>query len=166
MGDAPKDFVTDREARILQRTQNLPFDRYIAKVGSKFYPVESVIEQFLTRVGQCYGLKIADSKLRIVAEQVRFMSKYFLRKGEQLTHGAEILALSIGKAEYKELEKTKKERKYFTFQMVCEAIAAAFPNEHEEIVGGLIGMLAFDALIGHGDRHPYNWVCSCPFEKK
>ncbi len=48
MGDAPKDFITDREERIKERTQNLPFDRYIAKVGSKFYPIESVIEQFLT----------------------------------------------------------------------------------------------------------------------
>lgn len=165
MGDAPKDFVTDREERILQRTQKIPFDRYIAKVGSKFYPIESIIEQYLTHIGQCYGLKIADSKLRIVAGQVRFMSKYFLHKDEQLTHGAEILALSIGKEEYKEIEEKKMESEYFSFQMVCEAITDAFPDENEEIISGLIEMLAFDALIGHNDRHPYNWGVIVPLRK-
>lgn len=165
MGDAPKDFITDREERIALRTRKVPFDRYIAKVGSKFYPIESIVEQFLTRIGQSYGLEIADSKLRIVAGQVRFMSKYFLRKGEQLTHGAEILALSIGKAEYKQIEEQRTENEYFSFQMVCEAIEAAFPNEHTEIIGGLIAMLAFDALIGHNDRHPYNWGVIVPLRK-
>lgn len=53
MGDAPKDFITDREEQILQRTRKIPFNRYIAKVGSKFYPIESVVEQYLTHVGQC-----------------------------------------------------------------------------------------------------------------
>ena len=165
MGDAPKDFITDREERIFQRSQKIPFDRYIAKVGSKFYPIESIIEQYLTYIGKCYGLKIADSKLRIVAGQVRFMSKYFLHKDEQLTHGAEILALSIGKAEYKEIEEKKMESEYFSFQMVCEAIADAFPGENEEIIGGLIAMLTFDALIGHNDRHPYNWGVIVPLRK-
>ena len=165
MGDAPKDFITDREEQILQRTRKIPFNRYIAKVGSKFYPIESVVEQYLTHVGQCYELKIADSKLRIVAGQVRFMSKYFLHKYEQLTHGAEILALSIGKAEYKQIEEKKMESEYFSFQMVCEAIAAAFPDENDEIIGGLIEMLTFDALIGHNDRHPYNWGVIVPLKK-
>ncbi len=165
MGDAPKDFVTDREEQILRRTREISFQRYIAKVGSKFYPIESIIEQYLTHVGQCYGLKIADSKLRIVAGQVRFMSKYFLHKYEQLTHGAEILALSIGKAEYKQIEEKKMESAYFFFQMVCEAIVDDFPDEHEEIIGGLIEMLTFDALIGHNDRHPYNWGVVVPLRK-
>ena len=165
MGDAPKDFITDREEQILQRTRRIPFDRYIAKVGSKFYPIESIIEQYLTRIGQCYKVKIADSKLRIVAGQVRFMSKYFLHKSEQLTHGAEILALSIGKPEYKQIEEKKMESEYFSFQMVCEAIMAAFPDENYEIIGGLIEMLTFDALIGHNDRHPYNWGVIVPLRK-
>jgi hypothetical protein len=57
----------------------------------------------ITQIGQTYGLKIADSKLRIVAGQVRFMSKFFLkREVEQLTHGAEIFAFSLGKENYAE----------------------------------------------------------------
>lgn len=93
------------------------------------------------------------------------MSKYFLHKYEQLTHGAEILALSIGKAEYKQIEEKKMESEYFSFQMVCEAIAAAFPDENDKIIGGLIEMLTFDALIGHNDRHPYNWGIIVPLRK-
>jgi hypothetical protein len=165
MGDAPKDFVTDKEDRIAARKKSFPFSSYIAKVGSKFYPVESVVEQLITVIGECYGINIANSKLRIVEGQVRFMSKYFLRKNEQLTHGAEILALSLGKEEYEELEKEKRESEYFTFQMVCEAITNAFSEDANDIIAGLIQMLAFDVLIGHNDRHPYNWGVVVPLEK-
>lgn len=166
MGDAPKDFITDREDRLIQHSQKPPLASYIAKVGSKFYPLESVVEQLITRIGQCYGLKIADSKLRIVAGQVRFMSKYFLnRQKEQLTHGAEILALTIGKSEYEQIQNKKIESEYFSFQMVCEAVANVFPDNADEITGGLIEMLTFDALIGHNDRHPYNWGVVVPLTK-
>src|SRR5690349_15509497 len=90
-GDAPKDFITDSEYRPGHRTRRQRSESYIAKVGSKFYPNESITEQLITEIGKVYGLKIADSKLRMVDRQVRFMSKYFLnRKAEQLTHGAEI----------------------------------------------------------------------------
>src|ERR1044072_2729283 len=101
-GDAPKDFITDSEYRRGHRTRQQRSDSYIAKVGSKFYPNESITEQLITEIGKIYGLKIADSKLRVVDRQVRFMSKYFLnRKIEQLTHGAEIYEYSLGKENYR-----------------------------------------------------------------
>ncbi len=104
LGDAPKDFITDCEYREGHRTRRERRESYIAKVGSKFYPNESIIEHLITRVGQTFGLKIADSKLRMVSGQVRFMSKYFLnRHSEQLTHGAEIFEFCIGKENYAEL---------------------------------------------------------------
>lgn len=165
-GDAPKDFVTDSEYRSGHRSHRQKRDHYIAKVGSKFYPNESIVEQMITRIGQTYGLRIADSKLRMVAGQVRFMSKFFLkREVEQLTHGAEIFAYSIGKENYVELQENKKERDYFTFQMAEEAIKESFPGYEQKIMQGFVEMLTFDALIGHNDRHPYNWGVIVPIKK-
>lgn len=166
-GDAPKDFITDSEYRPGHRNRHERQVSYIAKVGSKFYPNESITEQLITRIGQSYGLRIADSKLRIVGEQVRFMSKYFLRRhSEQLTHGAEIYELSVGRENYAELADQKKEREYFSFQMTLEAINNAFPGYEQNIIPGYVEMLAFDALIGHNDRHPYNWGVVVPISKE
>jgi hypothetical protein len=35
----------------------------------------------------------------------------------------------------------------------------------ERIVAGYVEMLTFDALIGHNDRHPYNWGVVVPIRK-
>ncbi|MBS1813226.1 MAG: HipA domain-containing protein [Acidobacteria bacterium] len=165
-GDAPKDFVTDSEYRPGYRSRSQKQDRFIAKVGSKFYPNESIVEQMITRIGQTYGLKIADSKLRMVVGQVRFMSKFFLkREVEQLAHGAEIFAYSLGKENYVALQENKKERDYFTFQMTEEAIKESFPGYEQKIMQGFVEMITFDALIGHNDRHPYNWGVIVPIKK-
>lgn len=166
-GDAPKDFITDSEYRPGYRSHSQKQERYIAKVGSKFYPNESIVEQMITRIGQVYGLKIAESKLRIVAGQVRFMSKFFLKREiDQLTHGAEIFAASLGKDNYTELQQKKREREYFTFQMAGEAIRESFSEHENKIMRGFVEMLTFDALIGHNDRHPYNWAVIVPLRKK
>lgn len=166
MGDAPKDFITDSEYRPGHRSRQQRTESYIAKVGSKFYPNESIAEQLITRIGQCYGLRIADSKLRLIDGQVRFMSKFFLRReAELLTHGAEIFESCLGKEEYAQLAQKKVESEYFSFQMTCEAIGSAFPGYEVKIARGLVEMLAFDALIGHNDRHPYNWGVIVPLRK-
>lgn len=165
-GDAPKDFIRDSEHRPGHRTRKQRVERYIAKVGSKFYPNESITEQLLTRIGQVLGLTIADSKLRLVDGQVRFLSRYFLdRHNEQLIHGAQIFEQSLGKDEYAQLAEDKKEREYFTFQMVCEAIRSSFSDFEIKLVKGLVEMLAFDCLVGHNDRHPYNWGVIVPIYK-
>lgn len=165
-GDAPKDFTKDSEYRPGHRARKQRFDRYIAKVGSKFYPNESITEQLLTRIGQTFGLSIADSKLRIIDGQVRFLSKYFLdQHNEQLTHGAQIFEQCLGKEEYAELAEKKNESEYFTFQMVCESIRVSFEEFEIKLVDGLVEMLAYDCLIGHNDRHPYNWGVIVPIHK-
>src|SRR6266496_4502593 len=152
-GDAPKDFITDSEYRKGHRTRKQRRESYIAKVGSKFYPNESITEQLITRVGKICGLNVAESKLRIVGTQVRFMSKYFLDgRVEQLTHGAEIYELCLGKENYAQIADNKAERDFFTFQMTREAIHDVFPDHTEKIVKGYVEMLTFDALIGHNDR--------------
>jgi hypothetical protein len=165
-GDAPKDFTSDREYRPGLRSQRNPRNRYIAKVGSKFYPLESIMEQMITRIGQCFNLKIADSKLRIIDGQIRFLSKYFLKGGEQLTHGAEIYEYSLGKENYKELAENKDESEFFSFEMTCGAITGLFPENADRIISDYIEMLTFDAIIGHNDRHPYNWGVIVPISKK
>ncbi len=164
-GDAPKDFSIDREYRPGHRSRQRPSDKYIAKVGSKFYPLESVIEQLITRIGQCFGVVIADSKLRILDGQVRFLSRYFLKRDEQLTHGAEIYEYSLGKENYKELSEKKEESEFFTFEMTCGAIKGLFPEDAERIIARYVEMLCFDAIIGHNDRHPYNWGVIVPIKK-
>ena len=165
-GDAPKDFITDSEYRPGHRTRHERSESYIAKVGSKFYPNESITEQLITEIGKIYGLKIADSKLRVVDRQVRFMSKYFLnQKVEQLTHGAEIYEYSLGKENYAQIAANKTESEFFTFEMTMEALHDLFPGQAESIIKGFVEMLTFDALIGHNDRHPYNWGVIVPIQK-
>ncbi len=86
----------------------------------------------LTRIGQLFELNIADSKLRIVDGQVRFLSKYFLdQHHEQLIHGAQIFEQCLGKEDYAGLAEKKNESEYFTFQMVCEAIRVPFPESEK-----------------------------------
>lgn len=127
---------------------------------------EAFKKQLITRIGQIYKLNIADSKLRMVNGQVRFMSKYFLKaRSEQLTHGAEIYEASIGKDNYSEIRDQKIESEYFTFQMTLEAIQVAFLDHSDKIMQGYVEMLTFDALIGHNDRHPYNWGVIVPIKK-
>ena len=124
-----------------------------------------MIEQLITRIGQCFCVNIAASKLRILDGQVRLLSRYFLKGGEQLTHGAEIYEYSLGKENYKELSENKDESDFFTFEMTCGAIKILFPEYAERIVAGYVEMLCFDAIIGHNDRHPYNWGVIVPIRK-
>lgn len=112
------------------------------------------------------GLNIANSKLRIIDGQVRFLSRYFLRRDEQLTHGAEIYEYSLGKENYQALADQKREADFFTFQMTCETIHELFPEDSKRIVLGYVEMLTFDSLIGHNDRHPYNWGVIVPIKKQ
>jgi len=164
-GDAPKDFVTDTEYLPGYRSRLRPAESFIAKVGSKFYPNESITEHLATRIGQTFGMDIADSKLRMIDGQVRFMSKYFLDgETEQLTHGAEIFELCLSKELYAELADNKTEKDFLTFQMTAEAVRTAFPEHCDRIMAGFVEMLGFDALIGHNDRHPYNWGVIVPIK--
>jgi hypothetical protein len=164
-GDAPKDFVSDREYRQGHRSRRRPFVQYIAKVGSKFYPLESIVEDYLTRVGECLGVNIAGSKLRIIEGQVRFMSKYFRTGSDTLTHGAELYESCLGKDNYQALADRKEEKTFFTFEDTTEAISTAFPDFADSIIKGYVEMIVFDAIVGHNDRHPYNWGVIVPTKK-
>ena len=165
-GDAPKNFI-----RIKEYSPGKPGVRkrywvgYIAKVGSKYYPLESITEHMLTRIGQLAGLEMAQSQLRIVAGQVRFLSKYFLGSTESLVHGIEIFKKCLDEEFVEEIAKARKEQEFYTFQTVVAAVKHAYPEHHLSILHGLVRMLAFDALIGNNDRHPANWGVITPVNK-
>lgn len=157
-GDAPKDFLQIYEHGVAHRAAIAAWPKYIAKVGHKWYPNESITEHLLTRIGQLLGLTIADSRLMFVRGQLRFLSCYFLKKDQSLVHGAEIFAGHLAdEAFVREVEQQKMSRDVFTFQVVEEAIGSRFPAEAEVILDGFVRMLAFDAIVGNNDRHYFNW---------
>ena len=163
-GDAPKSFLRIQEY-IHGRSGRHPrrWIGYIAKVGSKRYPVESITEHLLTRIGKALGVRVADSHLRIVAGQVRFLSRYFLRRRqESLVHGLEIFRRYLDDDMVNEIAAKKQEHEFYTFETVYEALSEIFPDHVDGIMPDLVEMLAFDALVGNNDRHPLNWGVIAP----
>jgi hypothetical protein len=156
-GEAPKDFVWEQRRGGYGRPSQ--WIGYIAKVGYKHYPIESITEHLVTRIGQICGLNIAVSKLSVVNGQLRFLSQYFLdRTSESLVHGAEIFEPILSKQMVEEIAKAKAEADFYTFQMIEEAVHSSFHDNEVEILKGLVQMITFDALIGNQDRHLFNWA--------
>ena len=160
-GDAPKNFISVYDYGANCRKRNIStWPSYIAKIGHKSYPNESITEQLITRIGQVSGFGMADSRLMRVDEQIRFLSRYFLKPDEVLTHGAEIFAAYLDDPNLElvnEVEQKRLAPEWFTYEFICNAVSAVFPEQQEEILKGFVKMLAFDAIIGNNDRHHYNW---------
>lgn len=161
-GDAPKQFIKVYQYRedsgIIRRNLHT-WDPYIAKTAEKWYPHESVIEFMINRIGQTLGLRMNEVALFKINGQIRFLSKFFLRKNEVLIHGAEIcggylndLALAAEIA-----NDPKDSRELFTFEFICKAIQTIFDAFAEEIISDLVRLITFDAITGNNDRHFYNW---------
>ena len=158
-GAAPKDLIFVYEYGKCRKYKCTRWTRYIAKVGHQGYPVESIIEQLMTRLGQVWGFKMANSQLFIVAGQLRFCSEIFLRKNHELIHGANILSSFIGEDEdfILQIEKKGWAQELLTFDLVTKAIKSMFPTQYDSIISDLVDMLLFDAIVGNNDRHFYNW---------
>lgn len=161
-GDAPKQFIKAYiyvENSTVKKSVPKSWCSYIAKTAEKWYPHESVIEFMINRIGQVLGLKMNDIHLVTANKQIRFLSKYFLKKDEKLIHGAEICG------EYLEDEVLAKQiaidkktaRDLFTFEFMKDAIRTVFPDNFEHLMCDLVKMLCFDGLVGNNDRHFYNW---------
>ena len=55
------------------------------------------------------------------------------------------------------IEKANLSRDLFTLQFVERAVTKAFPKERDAILGDLVRLLLFDAMVGNNDRHfPFN----------
>ncbi len=159
-GDAPKDFISVYEYK-KGESPNKQWQRHIAKIGHKWYPLESISEYLLNRIGEVLGLCMAEAQLRLADEQIRFLSKYFLQADEIMMHGAQIYSSYLLQNDTKlvdEIERRNLTRKLFSFQFTNEAIEFVFPKEHENIMTALVELLVFDAITGNNDRHFYNWA--------
>jgi hypothetical protein len=168
-GDAPKDFIRVYEHGRAFRSSSRAWPAFVAKVGHKWYPNESITEHFLTRLGQAIGVRIADSRLMMAHGQLRFLSRFFLRRrtGDSLVHGAEIFAGHLARQSgnlpqdemnfVEEVEDKDLSRSFFTFQFVEEAVRSEFPEAAPDILDDFVTLLAFDGLVGNNDRHYFNW---------
>lgn len=158
-GDAPKLFIREYQYGEALKRNPKKWPAYIAKVGHKWYPNESITEQLFTDLGKLYGVKIAESKLALASGQLRFLSRYFLKEDERLMHGAEIYAAYLhDDIEFvEEIENNKMSSDFFTVDFTLKALKHSFPDYHEELFCKLLEMLTFDAITGNNDRHFYNW---------
>ena len=158
-GDAPKDFLRIYEYDRGKKANPNTWPAHIAKVGHKYYPIESVTEHLLTRIGEQLGLNIARSRLMWVRGQLRFLSEYFLGRNESLVHGAEIFSgyLAADRQFVEQVEEMKMSNEIFTFQVVEAAVKSRFPEQADEILQEFVRLIAFDAIVGNNDRHFYNW---------
>ena len=161
-GDAPKHFVYAyfyTQDGTVRRSNPRTWERFIVKSAEKWYPHETVIEYLLNRIGQVLGLRMNEVKLLIINNQIRFLSKYFLRPNEILIHGAELCGAHLADLQFAEVIAKDKNsaRELFTFEFVHEAIEGVFGPESESILIDLVKMITFDAIVGNNDRHFYNW---------
>jgi hypothetical protein len=157
-GDAPKDFIRVYEYGVGRRASPRTWPAYIAKIGHKWYPAESITEQLMTRIGQLLGIRVAESRLMFGDQHIRFLSRYFLEKDEILYHGAQVISGYLEDDKFvSDVGAEKAESDIFTFQVIRTAIESVFPGQKQEILGDLVRMIAFDALVGNQDRHLYNW---------
>ena len=160
-GDAPKDFIRYYKYGIGKKGNINNWPLYIAKLGHKHYPVESITEFLLNRIGEVFGYNMAKSRLGWFGGQIRFLSEYFLNKPseQQLEHGAELYAGYLNDKEFvEEIEEQRLSQDLFTIQFTQETLKHFFPNNREKLFAEFINMLIYDALIGNNDRHFYNWA--------
>lgn len=161
-GDAPKQYIKayffeKNSGKRKKNTNSWP--AFIAKTAEKWYPHESLVEFMINRIGQEMGLRMNEIKIVRANGQIRFLSKYFLRKHERLIHGAEICGAYISDIDLaNQIALNKKTaREFFTFEFISQAINTVFPYQAELILLELVKMIVFDALVGNNDRHFYNW---------
>lgn len=157
VGDAPKCFLHVREFLPGKVNRQAAWPKYIAKLGSKSYPLESITEHLIGRVGNVFGFDVAESRLAIVRGKLCFLSRYFLSKDQSLVHGLEIFRDDFGDEMVTDIAAAKAEQEFYTFPAVVRCLEEAYPNEGEEIAAGFVRMLVFDGLVGNNDRHPANW---------
>ncbi|MDE7089598.1 MAG: hypothetical protein K2O54_05715, partial [Prevotella sp.] len=68
-GDAPKKFIGVYDYKLLDhrhKSNHTNWVRYIAKTGHKWYPLESIPELLLNRLGVIFGLRMADSRIAMI----------------------------------------------------------------------------------------------------
>ena len=160
-GDAPKDFIRYYHYGTGRKKNPNTWPLYIAKLGHKHYPIESITEHLITRLGVVFGFNMAQSELAWLGGQIRFLSRYFIKNPceQVLEHGADLYAGYLNDREFvEEIELKHKALDFFTVQFTEETLFHFFPEEYETLMIEFLKLLIFDALIGNNDRHFYNWA--------
>lgn len=159
-GDAPKDVIKVYEYGRCRKEKPKSWVKYIAKIGHKWYPNESITEHYLTQIGKCFGIEIANSKLVFVESYIRFLSEHFHGSEQSLEHGANILSRYINESNTEwidEMDKNRTLKGEITIIDIVNAMNDVFIEQSNDILEALVHMLLFDALSGNNDRHYYNW---------
>lgn len=161
-GEAPKSFIRVYEYQAhgkCKKNNKNTWTLYIAKTGHKFYPLESITEFLIARIGETLGLDMAYSRLVYDGTQVRFLSRYFLDPGTQeLVHGSNILSQYLNDRTFVlDIEEKRLEKEFFTLEETIKAIEVCFPEDSPLILEKFFLMLFFDAWVGVQDRHCSNW---------
>jgi hypothetical protein len=157
-GDAPKDVIRFYQYGKGKVVSSKSWPKYIAKIGHKWYPNESITEHFLTSVGKSFGIEIANSQLIQAEGYVRFLSEHFHSEHQSLVHGANILSRYLSEKDTKWIDDLDNQRLLkgeINIEDVITALQDVFPDN--SILDGFIDMLLFDCLTGNNDRHYYNW---------
>lgn len=160
-GDAPKDIIRYYHYGISRKASYKKWPLYIAKLGHKRYPVESITEYLLSRIGECFGFNMAESELACFGGQIRFLSKYFIKnpRNQVLEHGADLYSGYLNDRGFiEEIERQHQSPIFFTVQFTLDTLKHLFPNNYKEIFIEFTNLILFDALIGNNDRHFYNWA--------
>lgn len=161
-GDAPKEFIGAYfyyKSNGVYKKNRKSWYKYIAKTAEKWYPIESITEYLINDLGKTLGLNMNETELVYCNGQIRFLSKYFLKKNEILLHGAEICGDYLNDRVFaKEIAVDKiTAREFFTFEFICQALDKIFKSHSFKLKVEFVRMLVFDCLIGNNDRHFYNW---------
>jgi len=158
-GDAPKDIIRFYGYGSAPKKYIKKWPIYIAKLGHKYYPLESITEQLISDIGHWYGFNLAESKICLIGGQIRFLSKYFIRKStDELYHGADMYAGFLHDKQFvDEVELKRMTQSFFTISFTKAVLVHFFKDSSEDIFNSFMVMLFFDALIGNNDRHMYNW---------
>jgi hypothetical protein len=160
-GDAPKDFIKYYHFGEGRKDKPQSWPSFIAKLGHKHFPVESITEHLITRLGNIFGFNMAKSELACLGGQIRFLSKYFIENPctQVLEHGADLYAAYLNDREFVlEIENKHKALDFFTVQFTQDTLKHFFPEDYEVLMTEFLKLLVFDALIGNNDRHFYNWA--------
>lgn len=158
-GDAPKDIIRYYEYGQSRKDNFKKWPIYIAKLGHKYYPLESITEQLISDIGNWLGFNVAESKICYIGGQIRFLSKYFLKEHtDELYHGADMYAGYLNDKQFvDDIEMQRMTQSFFTISFTRDVLTHFFKESFNDIFKSFMLMLFFDALIGNNDRHMYNW---------
>ena len=163
-GAAPKVFIVFETPIPLQ-------EAYIAKAPSKGNSTacECITEHLISCIGRMLPLKVAESRLAILpggpVPDVRFMSRYFLKTGEALRHGIELVASCFNLPRAQMAQEippgAPEERRFYTVDLIAEVLSQVARNPLERDRGDEMSLIvSLKDVISSGVGPPFSSRCS------